>query len=537
MVRFHPVDRPHAAEARQLRFWTFVVTLSIASVSASPVGAQTLAYPTVNGPALSASPGKAMFGMPQALEAGPAGTIVSSEAQTVPSAVPAAAPSSLILDGDKLEGPMPPTEPPNRRFALDVFWENGLRFESKDGQFHLHVGGSAQIDSTWLIGPQSVFALPDGGPNGEGNAAGTFLRRARLRADGDIFGLFDFLVEYDFARASNDDNLDQPSTFGNLTGTPGPTSVWMQIREVPVLGNVRVGYQTKPLGMTNNTSQSNLPFMERPDNADAFYAPFDAGNGLGISAQNWSDDERIAWRYGIYRPLTNVFAVAVNNYAIGARVTALPWYVEDGQGLVHLGLGYWSGDLIDNEFRLRARPLLRNGPGFAVPVLVDTGEIPASRQYTIGPEFAMVLGSLTIQAEWAGQCFTDAYANNQLQGTVFFQGGYVEALYFLTGEAQPYVKRDGVFGRVLPISDYSLKKGNSSGGIGAWQVGVRFSYLNLNDKAIQGGEVYDWTVGLNWFLNPNMKFQLNYIVEHRDGPTGTPVGWINGAGLRASYDF
>ena len=42
---------------------------------------------------------------------------------------------------------------------------------------------------------------------------------------------------------------------------------------------------------------------------------------------------------------------------------------------------------------------------------------------------------------------------------------------------------------------------------------------------------------LNWYLNPNMKFQLNYILEHRDGPTGTPVGWINGVGLRAAYDF
>ena len=49
--------------------------------------------------------------------------------------------------------------------------------------------------------------------------------------------------------------------------------------------------------------------------------------------------------------------------------------------------------------------------------------------------------------------------------------------------------------------------------MGAWQVGLRFSYLDLNDKAIQGGMVYDWTAGLNWFWNPNMKVQLNYILE------------------------
>jgi hypothetical protein len=48
--------------------------------------------------------------------------------------------------------------------------------------------------------------------------------------------------------------------------------------------------------------------------------------------------------------------------------------------------------------------------------------------------------------------------------------------------------------------------------LGVWQVGVRFGYLDLNDKAIQGGRVYDWSVGLNWFLNPSMKVQFNFIL-------------------------
>ena len=65
---------------------------------------------------------------------------------------------------------------------------------------------------------------------------------------------------------------------------------------------------------------------------------------------------------------------------------------------------------------------------------------------------------------------------------------------------------------------------------------MRFSYLDLNNKGIQGGQIYDWTVGLNWYLNPNMKCQLNYIAEHRDAPGVTP-GWINGVGVRVAYDF
>ena len=75
------------------------------------------------------------------------------------------------------------------------------------------------------------------------------------------------------------------------------------------------------------------------------------------------------------------------------------------------------------------------------------------------------------------------------------------------------------------------------GGRSAWQVGVRFSYLDLTNKAIDGGQVADMTVGLNWFLNPNLKIQANYLLAHRDGPQGVGNGWFNGLGMRAAVDF
>jgi phosphate-selective porin OprO/OprP len=430
-----------------------------------------------------------------------------------------------------------PPPAPTGRFPLQAYWDNGFLLESADNQFHLHIGGVGQIDSVWLIGPQSVFALPGGGSNGVGNASATQARRAILQADGDIFGQFDYSVQFDFANASNDNNGLQAPSFSNLTSSPAVMNVWLQVRDVPYLGNVRIGNQVKPIGMTNNTSSAFLPFMERADNYDAFYGPFDNGFSPGISVRNWTDSERMTWQYGLYRPATTVFGIALNKYTLGARVTALPWYEEEGLRLVHVGLGYWGGELVQDELRARARTVLRNGPGFVVPVLVDTSEVPGSRQYTIGPELAMVYGPLTLQAEWAGQFLTDAVApDGQPQGTVFYHGGYVELLYFLTGEHQEYVKREGVFGRVIPKHNYHLKKGDCYRACGAWQVGVRFSYLDLNDKAIQGGTLYDWTVGLNWFLNPNMKIQFNYIAEHRDQPGATP-GWINGLGVRAAYDF
>ncbi len=431
---------------------------------------------------------------------------------------------------------MPAESDVSRRFPIDGSWTDGLQFESPDKQYHFHIGGIGQIDSVWPIGPSSAFNNAGGSSSTVQNSSATLLRRAILQADGDLFEQFDYVIQFDFANASNENDTEQPPTFGTLTTSPTPLNIWMQVRDVPYLGYVRFGNQTKTIGMENNTSAPDLPFMERSDNNDAFYGPFDNGFSLGITAWNWTPNERITWRYGIFRPATNAFGVALNKYTIGARVTALPVYEDDGARLIHLGLGYWGGEVVQDQLRDRARILLRNGPGFTVPILVDTTEIGGSQQYTIGPEFALVWGSLTVQAEFAGQFFTDATTNGVNVGTVFYKGGYVEALYFLTGEVQPYDRRAGVFGRVVPLHNYHLKKGDCNWSCGAWQLGVRFGYLDLNDKTIDGGTVYDWTVGLNWFLNANMKVQLNVIAEHHDAPGVTP-GWIAGTGVRASYDF
>jgi phosphate-selective porin OprO/OprP len=456
--------------------------------------------------------------------------VASAQAPPAPSPAaesPVPAPELLFL----------PTPPPPEQPRLEASWDHGLWFESPDKQFRVHVGGNAQVDSTWLIGPNGVFAIPGGATNGVENSSAIFLRRARLRADGTIYEQFDYIVEYDFANANNENDGLQPPSFGNITGAPAPCSIWMQVRDVPYLGIVRVGNIVKPIGMSNNTNQAELPFMERPDNMDAFWGPFDNGFALGIVARNASESERVTWQYGVYRPAINVFGIALNKGAVGGRVTALPMFEEDGRRLVHVGFGTFDGELVQNQLRVRARPILRNGPGYAVPILVDTGDIPGSRQYTLAPEFAVVNGPWTFQAEWTGQFLTRATTSGLPQGTVLFHGGYAEILYFLTGEHQPYDKQDGAFGRVIPRSNYHVKKGNPCRSFGAWQVALRFSYLDLNDEAIRGGRVYDWTVGLNWFLNPNMRVQLNYIAEHRDAPQDLVRGWINGVGLRAGYAF
>jgi len=48
-------------------------------------------------------------------------------------------------------------------------------------------------------------------------------------------------------------------------------------------------------------------------------------------------------------------------------------------------------------------------------------------------------------------------------------------------------------------------------GLGAWELAARYSNIVLNDKNIQGNNLTDFTVGLNWYLNRYTRMKFNYI--------------------------
>ena len=164
-----------------------------------------------------------------------------------------------------------------------------------------------------------------------------------------------------------------------------------------------------------------------------------------------------------------------------------------------------------------------------------------------------MFGPWTIDAEHDFHFDQNAFlggTNGQRQtsvGTLFYSDGYVEVLYFLTGEHRAYIREAGLYDRIIPRQDAFWIKGKdgkpNEHGWGAWQVGIRYNYLNLNDKGINGGVLNDITLGLNWFLHPNMKVQFNYSITDRHSPAspGQPIGQsdgtIQGFGMRLAMDF
>jgi phosphate-selective porin OprO/OprP len=124
-------------------------------------------------------------------------------------------------------------------------------------------------------------------------------------------------------------------------------------------------------------------------------------------------------------------------------------------------------------------------------------------------------------------------------GSPFFHGGYVELLYFLTGDCRTYNRQIAAPDRIVPLENAFVVKtaDGYSSGHGAWQVGLRYSAIDLNDNGINGGILNSGTLGLNWFANPNTVVQFNYDLTHRSEVASTPDGFINGFGTRIAFNF
>jgi phosphate-selective porin OprO/OprP len=423
--------------------------------------------------------------------------------------------------------------------TMSARWNNGLELATKDKAFRVHVGGRWQLDTSWFNAEQEV----------QNNLPGNVLyhdaidfRRARMRIDGTMYEVIEFAMEYDFVKRNG-------AAFSDIH-VSAITDLWLQVSHTPI-GNIRVGNQKEAIGFEHIVSSRFLPFMERSYNQDTFYGGSFNGFTPGISLWDNFLEDRASYNIGLYKPVNNVFAFNNNDgdYAITGRLTALPIYEHEGRQLVHLGVSGRQATTYDDRIRFRTRDAIRGGVSTQWPVPADITVFGDTMQW-INTEFAAVQGPWTMQAEWLFSFTSDA---QRLAGgapvgpnvdSLFYQGGYVQLLYFLTGESDTYSLEKMAFDRMKPFENFFWVRGEDGCkycGRGAWQVGARYDYLDLNDQGINGGLLHNGTLGLNWFWNPNTKVQFNYIATYRDVsetadfPDGS--GWINGFGIRFAQDF
>ena len=273
---------------------------------------------------------------------------------------------------------------------------------------------------------------------------------------------------------------------------------WLRWPGVSYVGNVQFGYLSVPQTLENVYPFGALTFMEAASMSLAF-AP---GNRMGIQFDRTFDNDRLFVAAGLWSvgadPGLNFGDTTQSLLRPTVRVTGLP-ILEDrgrfGKRLLHLGgsLSYVLAK--ESQIQYRARP-----ESFIAPFLTDTGVIKARFANLAGVEAIYMDGPLTLQAEATG---------SRVEGEperYYFHGEYISAGWFLTGEQRAYDKAAGSLGLLKPNTDFSWKNNTW----GAWELGLRYSHLDLNSGSVRGGKMDIGMVGLNWYWDRYVRWQFNY---------------------------
>ncbi len=304
---------------------------------------------------------------------------------------------------------------------------------------------------------------------------------------------------------------------------------------------VIIGQQNTGIGLDASNFSSQRVFMEEAMVAGTFgFAP--GAPIMGVSTLYRQNNKYI--RLGLMSDPAKTpnsadgGAVGDEAYGIHGRYAWAP--IAERTRALHVGTsGYWrapdaTGFSSDPEITVDST------------ALIDTGQITrVDDYYFAGLEGAIVRGPFSVQTEYG--MVNISRKNNQSSQPAFqdlmFNGYYLQTSYFLTGESRNYYPRFAAFWRVTPKQDFSL----SNGTWGAWEIGFRYSFLDLDDGAsnlsgggVRGGVASNYTLGLNWYLNPFVRAQLNYVYADAEnltdaGPAEGDIVHIVGTRLQIEW--
>ena len=373
------------------------------------------------------------------------------------------------------------------------YFKDGFRTESPDGRLKTKIGGEVRLDGGYIGANDTLKRAFTDLPGWKVN-----FRELRVRLSGTFLENWKFQIDWDL---------------GNVRQIK---DIWISYGKIPFLGTAKFGHTKEPFSLEGFMSNSNRTFMEMALPVEAFFP----GRNFGILCRNSVLDERLTWAAG-YFLITGSFSDVADatdylsdifGSAVSFRVTGLPRYEDDGKELLHLGFSYshqFRDDTRDNsQLKVRAHPESR----LTNDTFVNTEKFFTEAVDLFGYEAAVVRGPLSVQGELFQQ-----FADAESVGDPAFWGFYVYGSYVLTGEHRSYDRSKGIFKGVTPTNSFHFK----DAGWGALEAALRFSYVDLNSKGIQGGKEIDLTAGLNWYLNENTRIMFNYVharVMDRDEP-------------------
>ncbi len=389
--------------------------------------------------------------------------------------------------------------------------KNGIGIQSADGQSSIQLTGRIHMDYRGY-GATTV----SGNENPLQDAFE--VRRARLGVKGQFMKDWKYEIVGNYGMSNN----------GMSSGSTEIDVAYFDYAANPA-ASLRVGKFKMPFSLEQLTSSNNIDFMERSlvGQSDSELIP---GKETGVMLFG-SPVSGATYAVALSAGRANKDAQNDKpDFVARGTINATKVFLGDDSIVTHLGLGYSTGEL-KGMTPASARTETRASSAFFQSESALTG--PVTRQ-RLGFEGAVAYEALKVQGEY----FDFKYEGENRTDKI--KGYYAQVVYNLTGEKHNYSNSSGTFGWIKPNKPFSL----TNGGLGAWQVGLRFSNFDAGGVEVASGKTNkadSTSVGLTWFMNDYARVMLNYVTTDFDGQavgsSGKQITKDRAVMLRAQLSF
>ncbi len=304
---------------------------------------------------------------------------------------------------------------------------------------------------------------------------------------------------------------------------------YVELREMPYVGDIRLGHFREPFSIEAETSSRFVSFMEF--GLPTVFAP---GRNMGLMLKNRGLGRRAQWAVGLFQDVSEYGnSVGAGQVALTVRVAALPVFEEKSGDFVHAGLAFSTRVPPNERVRYRARPEVNLAPWFVDTRDRETLEdIHAERLNLGNAEVAGSFGPLHFQGVYSIACATvpvDGTSPCESCGPdkMAMWGLSAQAGYFITGEHRGYSIESGSFSPVVPSTDFLEHEG-----AGAWEVVARYSMLDLTEADTVDSRLSNFSLGLNWYPSVQTRMTLNVLT-----PSLEDIGSDVAVAMRLQADF
>lgn len=360
-------------------------------------------------------------------------------------------------------------------------WQDGFYLQSPGGDFKLKIRGYTQADGR--------FFLDNDGDTG--NSTFT-MRRVRPIFEGTVYKYFDFRIMPDFGGGQT----VLQDAYGDIRYFP-----W---------ASVRFGKFKPPVSLERLQSGADLTFVER-----SILQNLVPNRDVGVQLYGDFWDGTLGYQLGIFNGVYDTESGRdtdlTDDKDFAGRVFAHPFRPLEVDALRNFGIGI-AGTWGDHNEEALGVNYRTAGRSSYYAFNNDAKVLSRGPQSRINPQLYYFYGPFGLMAEYAAsKQRVEGTANGIARADYKANAFYVQASWVITGE-------DNTYKSVTPINNFDPLQGRW----GAFEIGARVANTDVDDDtlttkvdkfALAKGTTNAWeyTAGLNWYLNKNVKLQFNYV--------------------------